>query len=138
MEERQVTIDGETRPLDKTFMAIATQNPVETYGTFPLPEAQLDRFLFKVSIGYPSSGEGLEILKRFIANNPIDCIEPVASSDEILNAQKSYCRVHVNDDILKYILQIIEKTRNHPDIALGASPRASQALLKACQVYAIL
>jgi MoxR-like ATPase len=138
MEERQVTIDGETRSLGKAFMVMATQNPVETQGTFPLPEAQLDRFLFKISMGYPSNEEGMEILKRFIASNPIDDIKPVASTDEIVDAQNSYSKVHVNDDLLKYILEIIEKTRNHPDIVLGASPRASQALLKACQVHAIL
>ncbi len=138
MEERQVTIDGETLKLGKAFMVIATQNPVETQGTFPLPEAQLDRFLFKISMGYPTNDEGIEILKRFIVNNPIEDIKPVASSDDIMDAQSSYCSVHASDDILKYILEIIEKTRNHPDIILGASPRASQALLKACQVYAIL
>ncbi|HEY9060531.1 MAG TPA: MoxR family ATPase [Pseudobacteroides sp.] len=138
MEERQVTVDGETRVLGKAFMVIATQNPIETQGTFPLPEAQLDRFLFKISMGYPSNEEGVKILKRFIADNPLDDIKPVASADEIIDAQNSYSKVHVSDDILKYILEIIEKTRNHPDILLGASPRASLALLKACQVYAVL
>ncbi|KNY29159.1 AAA family ATPase [Pseudobacteroides cellulosolvens] len=138
MEERQVTIDGETRELGRAFLVIATQNPVETQGTFPLPEAQLDRFLFKISMGYPTNDEGIEILKRFIVNNPIEDIKPVASSDDIMDAQSAYSSVHASDDILKYILDIIEKTRNHPDIILGASPRASQALLKACQVHAIL
>lgn len=138
MEERQVTVDGETRVLDKAFMVIATQNSIEAQGTFPLPEAQLDRFLFKISMGYPSNEEGVKILKRFMASNPIDDINPVASADEIIDAQNSYSKIHVSDDILKYILEIIEKTRNHPDILLGASPRASLALLKACQVYAVL
>ncbi|KNY25804.1 ATPase associated with various cellular activities AAA_3 [Pseudobacteroides cellulosolvens ATCC 35603 = DSM 2933] len=114
MEERQVTIDGETRSLGKTFMVIATQNPVETHGTFPLPEAQLDRFLFKVSMGYPSNEEGFEILKRFIGSNPIENIEPVASFDDILAAQKSYSSVHVSDDILNYILEIVEKQEATP------------------------
>jgi len=138
MEERQVTIDGESRQLSKAFMVIATQNPVETQGTFPLPEAQLDRFLFKISMGYPTNDEGIEILKRFISHNPIDDISPVASAADIVDAQSSYSSVHASDDILKYILEIIAKTRSHPDIVLGASPRSSQALLKACQVYAIL
>lgn len=138
MEERQVTIDGETRSLARPFLVIATQNPVETQGTFPLPEAQLDRFLLKINMCYPSTEEGIEILKRFKDKNPIEDLSSVAGSDEVADAQNSYSKVHVSDDMLKYILYIIEKTRNHPDLLLGASPRASQALLKACQVYAIL
>jgi MoxR-like ATPase len=138
MEEKQVTIDGETRTLDKPFLVIATQNPVEIQGTFPLPEAQLDRFLMKIDMGYPSSEEGIEILKRFIEKNPIEELSCVVDSSELASAQNSYSKVHVSDDMLKYILNIIEKTRQHTDIILGASPRASQALLKACQVYAIL
>lgn len=138
MEERQVTIDGETRVLSKPFLVIATQNPVEIQGTFPLPEAQLDRFLLKIEMGYPSAEEGIEIMKRFKENNPLDGISSVVGSSEIVDAQNSYSRVFVSDDILKYILDIAEKTRKHSDIVLGASPRATQALLKACQVYAIL
>ncbi|WP_078553659.1 AAA family ATPase [Bacillus alkalicellulosilyticus] len=138
MEEKQVTIDGETRLLDRPFMVIATQNPVENQGTFPLPEAQLDRFLLKVKLGYPTKAEGLEILKRFKENNPIEDIKPVATSDMIIQAQNIYSKVHVSDDILGYILDIVEKTRSHSSIQLGVSPRGSQALLKAVQVYALL
>ncbi len=138
MEESQVTIDGDTRVLNSPFLVIATQNPVEIQGTFPLPEAQLDRFLLKIEMGYPSFEEGMEILKRFKEQNPLDNISCVVGLNEITAAQNSYSKVFVSDDMLKYILDIVEKTRNHPDIVLGASPRASQALLKACQVYAIL
>jgi MoxR-like ATPase len=138
MEERQVSIDGETFVLSRPFMVIATQNPVEHQGTFPLPEAQLDRFLLKVRIGYPSPEEGVDILKRFRSGNPLDSLESVASADELVQAQNSYTQVTVNDDMLRYMVGIIERTRVHPDIALGISPRGSQALLKAVQVHAIL
>lgn len=138
MEERQVTIDGETRSLERPFMIIATQNPVETQGTFPLPEAQLDRFLIKVDLGYPTKEEGIEILKRFKENNPIEEMQPVASIEEIINAQNIYSEVFVSDDLLAYMMDIIEATRKHPDVELGVSPRGSQALLKAAQVYAVL
>ncbi|HZJ57205.1 MAG TPA: MoxR family ATPase [Clostridia bacterium] len=138
MEEKQVTVDGETRSLERPFMVLATQNPVETQGTFPLPEAQLDRFLLKVDMGYPSTDEGVEILKRFKERDPFIDIGPVAQSDEIIAAQHSYARVFVSDDILRYIVRIVEVTRQHGDIMLGVSPRGSQALLKAAQVYAIL
>ncbi len=138
MEERQVTVDGETRPLDRPFMVIATQNPVETQGTFPLPEAQLDRFLIKVDMGYPATEEGVEILRRFKEKNPLEDIQPVANADEIIEAQKNYSKVFVSDDVLKYIVKIVEMTRQHNDVVLGVSPRGSQALLKAAQVWAIL
>jgi MoxR-like ATPase len=138
MEERQTTIDGETRVLERPFMVIATQNPVENQGTFPLPEAQLDRFLIKINVGYPSKEEGVEILKRFKVNNPIEEIQPVASKEDIVMAQNLYSNVYVSDDILSYIMEFVEKTRNHPNIELGVSPRGSQSLLKAVQVYAVL
>ncbi|HHU77712.1 MAG: AAA family ATPase [Caldicoprobacterales bacterium] len=138
MEERQVTIDGETRMLEKPFLVIATQNPVETQGTFPLPEAQLDRFLIKTRMGYPTTGEGLEVLKRFKSRQPLEEIGKIASRNEILEAQRSYSDTYVSDDILSYIMDIVERTRKHPDLILGVSPRGSQALLKCVQVYAIL
>lgn len=138
MEERQVTIDGETRKLSAPFIVIATQNPVETQGTFPLPEAQLDRFLVKVDMGYPSSDDGVAILKRFKSENPLDSIKPVATADQIVDAQKSYTKVFVSDDAMTYIIRIAEETRQHQDIILGVSPRGTQALLKAAQVCAIL
>lgn len=138
MEERQVTIDGETRMLKQPFMVVATQNPIDVQGTFPLPEAQLDRFLIKIGMGYPKTDEGVEILKRFKEENPLDKIEPVASEKDIIDAQNSYAKVYVSDDILKYIVDIVERTRNHKDAIIGVSPRGSQALLRAVQVYAIL
>lgn len=138
MEEHQVTIDGETKQLVMPFLVIATQNPVEIQGTFPLPEAQLDRFLIKTSMGYPSAEEGINILKRFKENNPLAELKAVASSDDLLEASKIYSQVKVSDDLLEYITKIAEATRKHPNAHLGVSPRGSLALLKAVQVYALL
>lgn len=138
MEERQVTIDGVTHDLDEPFFVIATQNPVEIQGTFPLPEAQLDRFLMRVSIGYPTQEQGVQILSRFRKEDPLRSLEPVVSAEEILAAQAAYSDVHVSDDLYVYIVDIAEKSRNHPDVTLGVSPRGTQALLKAAQVRAIL
>ncbi|ULL15887.1 MoxR family ATPase [Paenibacillus sp. H1-7] len=138
MEERQISIDGETRGLEQPFLVIATQNPVENQGTFPLPEAQLDRFLFKVRMGYPTTEEGLDIMKRFKDANPLEAIVSVAGTDEIIAAQRHYSQVTVSDELLRYMLQIVEKTRYHSEVATGVSPRGSQALLKAVQVQALL
>lgn len=138
MEERQVSIDGETRKLQAPFLVIATQNPVENQGTFPLPEAQLDRFLFKVKMGYPSTEEGLDILKRFKDGNPLDGIAAVADTEAIILAQQHYSKVAISDELLSYLLQIVERTRTHSEVATGVSPRGSQALMKAAQVCAIL
>ncbi|PYI52888.1 AAA family ATPase [Paenibacillus flagellatus] len=138
MEERQVSIDGETRSLSRPFMVIATQNPVENQGTFPLPEAQLDRFLLKVRMGYPSLEQGVDILKRFKQDNPLDALESVADAEELVAAQRAYSQVAVHDDLLEYMVRLVERTRSHPDVALGVSPRGSQSLLKAVQVHAIL
>lgn len=138
MEERQVSIDGETRKLERPFMVIATQNPIENAGTFPLPEAQLDRFLLKVSMGYPSFEEGKAIMQRFKAGNPLDELRPIASAEQVMAAQDGYTQVRVHDDIYDYMLHLVERTRSHSDIAMGVSPRGSQALLRAVQVHAIL
>ncbi|MBE1442038.1 AAA family ATPase [Paenibacillus sp. OAS669] len=138
MEERQVSIDGETRALEAPFLVIATQNPVENQGTFPLPEAQLDRFLFKVKMGYPSAEEGLQILKRFKEGSPLEAITSVAEAEEIVAAQQHYSKVAVNDELLNYLLAIVEKTRTHNEVVTGVSPRGSQALLKAAQIHALL
>jgi MoxR-like ATPase len=138
MEERQVTIDGVTHQLEEPFFVIATQNPVEIQGTFPLPEAQLDRFLLRVRIGYPSQGQGVEILRRFRQQDPLQEIGPVATAEDILAAQAAYSRVHVSEALYVYIVDIAEKSRSHPDVTLGVSPRGTQALLKAAQVKAIL
>ncbi len=138
MEERQVTIDGVTTKLDAPFLVIATQNPVETQGTFPLPEAQLDRFLIKTDMGYPSTEDGAEILARFRTENPLDTLAPVATAAELRDAQASYANIHVARCVLSYIVAIAEETRRHPDVVLGVSPRGTQALLKCAQVHAIL
>jgi MoxR-like ATPase len=138
MEERQVTIDGETRQLESPFFVIATQNPVEIQGTFPLPEAQLDRFFLKLKMGYPSTEEALGILDRFIDQNPLAKLDSVASAHEIAEAQKSYQKVHVSQAIREYIIAIIEKTREMDQVILGVSPRGSLALMRAAQVYALI
>ncbi|MHB1484032.1 MAG: AAA family ATPase [Saccharofermentanales bacterium] len=138
MEERQITIDGETMPLKAPFFIMATQNPIEIQGTFPLPEAQLDRFLIKTAMGYPSANEGIEILDRFRVNNPMDKLEAITNAAEITDAQQSFSKILVSRDIMKYIIDIAEATRSHPMILMGVSPRGTQALLKASQVQAIL
>lgn len=137
MEERQLTIDGETLLLDRPFMVIATQNPVEHQGTYPLPEAQLDRFLFKVRMGYPTKDEALSLLKRFKEEDPLEQLRPVAAAEDIIRAQEAYRSVKVTDEVLRYLLEIVEQTRVRDDIAMGVSPRGSQALLRASQVQAI-
>lgn len=138
MEERQVTIDGDTRKLPAPFLVIATQNPVEIQGTFPLPEAQLDRFLLKTSMGYPDTQAGVNILKRFKENNPLIELKAVISSEELCEASRIYSQVKVSDDILEYIAKLAEASRKHPGVHLGVSPRGTLALLKAVQVYALL
>ncbi|KQO00665.1 AAA family ATPase [Paenibacillus sp. Leaf72] len=138
MEERQISLEGETMPLSRPFMVMATQNPVEHQGTFPLPEAQLDRFLFKVKMGYPTTDEALQILKRFKEGDPLEQLAPIAGADEIAEAQKLYTSVRVSDDVLLYMLKLVEQTRSREEVQTGVSPRGSQALLRASQVQAIL
>lgn len=138
MEERQVTVDGITMVLDSPFLVMATQNPIDIQGTFPLPEAQVDRFLMKLKMGYPLTEEGVTILRRFKEQDPVAHLEPVIRREELLDAQQSYFVVHVSDELLGYIVAIAEATRTHPDIMLGVSPRGTQSLLRAVQVLAIL
>ncbi|REK77086.1 AAA family ATPase [Paenibacillus paeoniae] len=138
MEERQVSIDGETMPLSLPFMVIATQNPIEHQGTFALPEAQLDRFLFKVKMGYPTTEEGLRLLKRFKEHDPLETLEPIAGAEELAAARQAYRTVAIADDVLAYLLALVERTRTREDVAIGVSPRGSQALLRAAQVHAVL
>ncbi len=138
MEEKQVTIDGKTYILDKPFFVIATQNPIETQGTFPLPEAQLDRFLVKLNMGYPSIEEGKQIMQRFILNNPLEELGVVCSKEELIQASIGARNVYVSTDIQEYILKIVDGTLKHDSVVLGVSPRGSLAMLKACQVYAAL
>ncbi len=136
MEENQVTVDGVTYKVPKPFMVLATQNPVEYLGTYQLPEAQLDRFFMKVSLGYPELPHEISILKKYQYENPIDNISPVADSEDIIFLQKQIRQVHVDESLDYYIVKIVSQTRNHPDISLGVSPRGSLALFRAAQGWA--
>lgn len=138
MEERQITVEGNTITLKKPFFVIATQNPVEQYGTFPLPEAQLDRFFIKLSMGYPDYNEEKQMLDRFIECDPLENLESVITMEEIQYVQNNYNKVHVSDEIKNYILDIIKGTRVHKDIELGCSPRASLNMMKGCQALAAI
>ncbi len=138
MQERQVTIDGVTRPLPRPFMVLATQNPVELEGTFPLPEAQIDRFLLQVRIGYPTAAEEAEILLRFTGDEPLASLAPVTTPQEILDLQRRRERVRVEESLRAYVVAIGRATRAHPEIQLGASPRASLALYHAAQAWAAI
>lgn len=138
MEEGQVTVDGDTRRLNTPFFVIATQNPVETRGTFPLPEAQLDRFFMRLRMGYPSEQEGRMILQRFRNSDPSAALRTVAAGSEVTDAQASFSAVKVSDVVERYILSIVEATRHDEKISLGVSPRGCIALMKAAQVNAVL
>ncbi len=138
MEEHQVSVDGNTYKLDEPFFVIATQNPVETGGTFPLPEAQLDRFFMQLSMEYPDFDEELLILKRFKSDNPIGELKSVVKASDIIEARESFTQVYVDDEIIKYILKIVRSTRNHDEIELGISPRGSMALFRGAQAYAAI
>jgi MoxR-like ATPase len=138
MEEKQVTTDGETRILDKPFLVIATENPIENSGTFPLPEAQLDRFMMKLSMGYTTLEEEISIIDRFISNDPLSEILPICSKDDIVKMQQAIKEVFVHKDLREYIAKIIHSTRKNPTLSLGVSPRGTLALLKASQSYAAI
>ena len=137
MAEKQVTIEGETLMLDMPFIVVATENPVEMEGTYPLPEAQIDRFLFKLWLDYPEQDEEVEILKRQISGES-PSVDHVTSGEEILAAQKLMNKVYIDERILKYIRDIVLKTRNHPQIALGCGPRASLVLMKTAKARAAI
>ena len=136
MEERQVTVDGETRKLEEPFFVIATQNPLETTGTFPLPEAQLDRFFMKLSMGLPDKNEELNIMKRFLAEQPYEKLEAVCTADKVLEARTFSRQVYVHDSLLEYIADIVHATRENRNILSGVSPRGSIAFVHAAQAYA--
>ncbi len=138
MGEGQVTVDGVTRPLNRPFLVLATQNPIEYEGTFPLPEAQLDRFLLKLSVGYPSLEDEGQILLNLQREHPITTIEQVVDGARLLDLQRVVWEVHVDDTVRDYIVRLIHATRTHADLALGASPRGSLALFKTAQALAIL
>ncbi len=138
MQERQITVDRETMLLPRPFLIVATQNPIELEGTFPLPEAQLDRFLMRLRIGYPVFDEEKTILERFQEESPLERLESVITTGELLELQKLCRKVQVHDSLRGYIVQIVQATRNHEGIELGASPRASLSLLQASQSLAAI
>src|SRR5262245_5275975 len=138
MAERRVTADGNTYTLKAPFLVIATQNPIDQEGTFPLPEAQLDRFLIRLSLGYPTIEEEGRLLQRLQKNHPIDDLPPVARAEDIIAAQEAIRDIHVDDKVRNYILQIVHSSREHEDILLGASPRASIALFRTAQALAAI
>lgn len=138
MEEHQLTIDGETHKLPEPFFVIATENPIESYGVFPLPEAQIDRFFMKIKMGYPEFTEECEILERFNESNPYNSIDSVVTLDEIKYIQKNFSKIYINKEVNEYIVKIVCATRGNNKIKLGASPRGSLALRKASQAYAAI
>lgn len=138
MQERTVSADGVTHPLPRPFLVLATQNPIEYEGTFPLPEAQLDRFLFRFTVGYPTQAEEGQILRALQRVHPIESLKPVASDADLVAVQPQVWEVHVDDSVVDYITTLVRATREHRDVALGASPRGSLALFKAGQAWAAL
>jgi MoxR-like ATPase len=138
MAESRVTVDGVTHRLGPPFLVIATQNPVDHEGTFPLPEAQLDRFLMRFSLGYPTLDEELKMLELLQRSHPIDAIEPVVGAEEVIACQKAVREIYVDDKVRRYLMQIVHDTRTHDDIGLGGSPRASIALFRTSQAMAAL
>ena len=138
MEELQVSVDGVTRPLDKPFVVMATQNPIEYEGTFPLPEAQLDRFLMRISLGYPSFAEELSVIEGQEQVHPVDQLLTVASSDDLIKLQEAAKNIYVDSTVREYIVSLVEATRSHEDVSLGASPRASLGMFRSVRAMAIL
>lgn len=138
MEERQVTIEGITLPLPSTLLVIATQNPIESEGTYPLPEAQLDRFLFKLSLGYGTRADSKEILKRFRSESPLEQVKPVITVEQIAALQKEVATVHVSQAVEDYVIDLTEATRTHRSVEIGISPRAMLVLLRSAQAFAFL
>ena len=138
MQERQVTVDITTHPLPNPFLVMATQNPVELEGTFPLPEAQLDRFLMRVTIGYPDEAQENDILLRFERSDPLETVQPVVEPEDILEMQEAVQEIRVEASVRQYVVHVCRTTRLHEDIELGASPRATMALYRTCQALAAI
>src|SRR6056297_2267958 len=138
MAESRVTVDGTTHRLEPPFIVIATQNPLDHEGTFPLPEAQLDRFMMRFSLGYPSMDEELRMLEMLQYQHPVDGLEAVADAEEIIRCQQATRKVHVDPRVRQYLLQIVSQTRQHSDLALGGSPRATIALFRCSQAMAAI
>lgn len=138
MEEHQITMDGKTYRLEDPFMVIATQNPIEYEGTFPLPEAQLDRFLMRIALGYPSFKEEIEIIKRNGRESMLDDLDSVVTIEELLSAREAMHKIFLSEELEGYIVGIVNETRQHPSVLLGCSPRASIALYKTAKAYAYI
>ncbi|MCJ8011475.1 MoxR family ATPase [Paenibacillus sp. KQZ6P-2] len=138
MEERNVTVDGETYELPKPFMLCATQNPIDFEGTYMLPEAQLDRFMMKISMGYPDAATERSLLQKHAQGQPVDKLTPVTHMDQIAEMQKEIRHVFIGDAVTDYLLKIVRMTRQHPSVLLGASPRASLSLMMASKAYAFI
>src|SRR5438477_2904547 len=138
MAERRVTVDGQTYTLKPPFLVIATQNPIDHEGTFPLPEAQLDRFLIRLSLGYPGQEEESKMLQRMLHGHPLDDLPPVVTAAEVVACQDAIREVYVDDKVRRYLLEIVHKTRDHDDVHLGGSPRASIALFRTGQALAAI
>jgi len=136
MEERQVTVDGVTRPLSRPFLVLATQNPIEYEGTFPLPEAQLDRFMLRLRLGYPSGSDEVAMLDSQQFKHPVDELGQVVDTPTLIEAQEAIKTVHVDDKIKAYIVELMTQTRKHPEVSLGASPRGSLVLYRTAQARA--
>ena len=138
MEEKQVTVDGTTYPLEAPFMVLATQNPIEYEGTFPLPEAQLDRFLFRIRLGYPSKEQEMDILDRQQFKHPIESIEQAVSVEELLTVQTAVKEIYIDNLVKEYIIEVVRRTREHPDVYLGSSSRGALALYRLSQARAAM
>jgi MoxR-like ATPase len=138
MEEKQVTVDGQTHSLGQPFLVMATQNPIEYEGTFPLPEAQLDRFIMRVHLGYPKFEEEMQMLESQQTQHPLESIQQVVTIDELVAAQQEVRKMYIHRDIKYYIVDLVTRTRTHPDIYLGASPRGALALMRTAQAHASL
>lgn len=138
MEEHQITVDGVTRILEDPYFVIATQNPIETAGTYPLPEAQLDRFMMQLSLGFPDESEELQLIDRFIADNPLTELQAVCNASDILSMREFCKEIYIHQCLREYIVSIVQQTRRHGAISLGVSPRGTLAFIRAVQVYAAI
>lgn len=138
MEEKQVTIDGVSYGFEEPFFVIATQNPVETSGTFPLPEAQMDRFVMKLSMGLPDADEELKILETYMEKDPLNDLQAVMNAKELLELREKASKVYVHEDVRKYLVELVQKTRDNGRILMGVSPRGTLAMLKCMKAYALL
>src|SRR5260370_21595894 len=136
MAERQVTVERDSMPLPRPFLVLATQNPVELEGTFPLPEAQLDRFFLNVQVGYPAEDEEVAILHRFKREDPLETLQPVITAEQVMDLQQLIRQVHWQPEVERYLLAIVRATRAHPAVQLGVSPRGTLALYRACESFA--